>query len=121
MQALAAYITESACATLPPARPADQHRDLPEWLDYHRRLGVSHFYLMDDSSQPPLDDLLQPYIEASMYLLGGIASSCAWLCSCWQGGARGAELWFAHALHLACRRAWSLTDCSPTIHPWSWS
>ena len=46
--------------------PPDQHRDLPEWLDYHRRLGVSHFYVMDDSSDPPLDDLLRPYVQASI-------------------------------------------------------
>jgi hypothetical protein len=52
--------------SLPTAHwPVGQHRDLPEWLDYHRRLGVSHFYVMDDSSDPPLDDLLRPYIEAS--------------------------------------------------------
>ena len=51
---------------LPPACPAGQHRDLPEWLDYHHRLGVSHFYVMDDSSDPPLDDVLRPYVQASI-------------------------------------------------------
>ena len=42
---------------------ADQHAELPEWLDYHRRLGVSHVYVMDDASQPPLEGVLAPYIE----------------------------------------------------------
>ena len=47
----------------PPVPPADQHAELPEWLDYHRRLGVSHVYVMDDASQPPLGEVLAPYIE----------------------------------------------------------
>ncbi|PSC69336.1 acid phosphatase Vanadium-dependent haloperoxidase [Micractinium conductrix] len=41
----------------------NQHSDLPEWLEYHRWLGVSHVYVMDDGSEPPLDSVLQPYIQ----------------------------------------------------------
>ncbi|PSC75223.1 hypothetical protein C2E20_2025 [Micractinium conductrix] len=43
----------------------DQHEDLPDWLDYHAWLGFSHFYVMDDGSDPPLDKLLKPYIRLS--------------------------------------------------------
>ena len=75
----------AACAPsvpLPPAGPAGQHLDLPEWLDYHRRLGVSHFYLMDDSSDPPLDDLLRSYVQASSCkaeaACGVAGCSCYW-------------------------------------------
>ncbi|PSC70518.1 hypothetical protein C2E20_5985 [Micractinium conductrix] len=48
------------------ARRKNQHEDLPEWLGYHEWLGVSHFYIMDDQSDPPLDQLLQPYIERGL-------------------------------------------------------
>ena len=41
----------------------NQHADLPEWLDYHRRLGVSHVYVIDDRSDPPLTDVLAPFVE----------------------------------------------------------
>lgn len=41
----------------------DQHRDLAEWLDWHASLGVSRFYLMDAGSDPPLDELLVPYVQ----------------------------------------------------------
>ncbi|EFN58057.1 hypothetical protein CHLNCDRAFT_142313 [Chlorella variabilis] len=44
----------------------NQHAELPEWLDYHRRLGVSHVYVMDDASQPPLEGVLAPYIEEGL-------------------------------------------------------
>ena len=50
----------------------NQHADLPEWLDYHRRLGVSHVYAMDDGSTPPLDDVLTPYVEVR-----GIEGCCS--------------------------------------------
>ena len=28
----------------------DELRNLPEWLDFHRRVGVEHFYLYDNNS-----------------------------------------------------------------------
>ncbi|PSC75466.1 hypothetical protein C2E20_1036 [Micractinium conductrix] len=48
----------AACAII-----KNQHKDLPEWLEYHKWLGVSQFYIMDDGSDPPLDSVLQPYIQ----------------------------------------------------------
>ncbi|KAL4858396.1 Glycosyltransferase family 92 protein [Chlorella vulgaris] len=51
----------AACAIV-----KDQADELPEWLDYHRRLGVSHFYFMDDHSQPSLEAVLAPYIKAGV-------------------------------------------------------
>ena len=48
---------------LPPPLRADQHRDLPEWLEYHQRLGVSRVYVMDTGSTPPLDGVLRPYVQ----------------------------------------------------------
>ncbi len=40
----------------------DEHRYVCEWIEYHRALGVQHFYVTDNASAPPLRDLLQPYI-----------------------------------------------------------
>jgi len=34
-----------------------------EWLEYHRIVGVEHFYLYDNESTDNLKDILQPYIE----------------------------------------------------------
>ena len=36
---------------------------LGEWLEYHRIVGVDHFYLYDDDGSPEARELLQPYIE----------------------------------------------------------
>lgn len=54
-----------------PSRPAfprraDQHYELPEWLEYYRRMGVSRVYAMEDpQSEPPLDDVLRPFVKVS--------------------------------------------------------
>lgn len=44
---------------------AGQHEDLVEWLQYHRQLGVDHFYIYDTGSQPPLQSVLLPFIQVS--------------------------------------------------------
>ncbi len=36
---------------------------LEEWLDYHIKIGIDHFYIYDDHSDIPLRALLQDYIE----------------------------------------------------------
>lgn len=42
----------------------NQHRELPEYLDYYRRLGVSHVYAMEDpQSEPPLAEVLRPFVQ----------------------------------------------------------
>ncbi|KAL4440670.1 hypothetical protein ABPG77_000379 [Micractinium sp. CCAP 211/92] len=42
----------------------NQHRELPEYLDYYRRLGVSQVYAMEDpQSDPPLKDVLRPFVQ----------------------------------------------------------
>ncbi|PRW59940.1 glycosyl transferase family 2 [Chlorella sorokiniana] len=43
-----------------------QHEDLAEWLQYHSQLGVDHFYVYDTGSKPPLDTVLQPFIEEGL-------------------------------------------------------
>lgn len=35
--------------------------NLPEWLDFHRRLGVEHFYLYDNGSTDDLYSVCAPY------------------------------------------------------------
>lgn len=59
---------------------ADQHRELPEYLDYYRRLGVSHVYAMEDpQSEPPLAEVLRPFVQASA--LSPPARACVRLCA----------------------------------------
>jgi hypothetical protein len=31
-----------------------QHQDLPEWLEHHKRMGVTKWLVWDDRSEPPL-------------------------------------------------------------------
>jgi hypothetical protein len=88
---------------------ADQHIDLPEWLDYHRRLGVSHFYVMDDGSSPPLDDVLAPYVQAGAWgadaLTGALSPASAALLHAslaWPPPHTAAPL----PAVVPCRRAW---------------
>lgn len=45
---------------------AGQHEDLADWLQYHRQLGVDHFYVYDTGSKPPLRGVLQPFIEVCL-------------------------------------------------------
>ncbi|KAH6680518.1 hypothetical protein B0J14DRAFT_695896 [Halenospora varia] len=36
----------------------NQHKDLPEWLVHHyHQLGIRNFYIIDDSSSPPLESI----------------------------------------------------------------
>ena len=41
----------------------DEAPYLKEWIDYHRLLGVTHFYLFNDRSQDNFLEVLAPYIE----------------------------------------------------------
>ena len=41
----------------------DDHDYIEEWIDYHRMIGVDHFYITDNLSSPPLKDILQKYID----------------------------------------------------------
>ncbi len=38
-------------------------RYLKEWVDYHLRIGVEHFWLYDDCSDDPWQEVLEPYIK----------------------------------------------------------
>ena len=42
----------------------DEEPNLKEWLDFHKGVGVDHFYLYDNGSTDNTPDLLQPYIKA---------------------------------------------------------
>lgn len=37
-----------------------------EWVDYHIKIGVEHFYIYDDQSNIPLKTILQDYIESGI-------------------------------------------------------
>lgn len=39
---------------------------LKEWIEYHRMVGVDHFWLYNDSSQDNWEEVLQPYVEQGL-------------------------------------------------------
>lgn len=39
---------------------------LREWIEFHRLVGVDHFYLYDNDGGPEAKDLLQPYVDAGV-------------------------------------------------------
>lgn len=45
-------------------RSADEHIDLPEWIEHHLGLGVGKIYVMDHASSPPLSTVLGEHIAS---------------------------------------------------------
>jgi hypothetical protein len=45
---------------------AKDELDLYEWIDYHRQLGVSKFYLLDEHSDPPLSLQIPNFIDSGL-------------------------------------------------------
>jgi len=41
----------------------DEARFLKEWIEFHRMVGVEHFYLYNHMSEDDYNQILQPYIE----------------------------------------------------------
>jgi glycosyltransferase involved in cell wall biosynthesis len=44
----------------------DEAPYIQEWIEYHRIVGVEHFYIYDNESVDNLKDILQPYIDAKI-------------------------------------------------------
>ena len=44
----------------------DEHMDIIENIEYHRKVGVSKIYVIDTGSNPPLKSLLLPYIMSGL-------------------------------------------------------
>jgi len=42
---------------------------LKEWIDYHRLVGVEHFYLYNNNSSDNFNDILFPYIQEGIVTL----------------------------------------------------
>ena len=51
---------------------------IEEWIEYHRIIGVEHFYIYDDESTDELCDKLQYYIDTGVvtYILWSNADQC---------------------------------------------
>lgn len=45
---------------------AKDERDLYEWIDYHRQLNVSKFYVLDEHSNPPLSQQIPNFISSGL-------------------------------------------------------
>jgi hypothetical protein len=50
----------------------DEAKILPEWLAYHRALGVDHFFLYNHESRDDFQQVLDPYIQQKMVTLNHI-------------------------------------------------
>lgn len=44
----------------------DQHRDIREWIEYHRWIGVSKIYLYDNNSTVPLATTVPDYLHSGL-------------------------------------------------------
>jgi hypothetical protein len=44
----------------------DEAPYLKEWIDYHRLIGVKHFYLYNHSSTDDYQNVLKPYIDEEL-------------------------------------------------------
>jgi hypothetical protein len=58
----------------------DAARDLAEWLEFHRLVGVEHFYLYNNESTDAYGEVLRPYQDAGLVTLHdwpGVAQQAA--------------------------------------------
>lgn len=44
----------------------NEARDIREWIEFHRIVGVTHFYIYDNGSEDDLKEVLQPYMDAGI-------------------------------------------------------
>lgn len=44
----------------------DEIQDLPEWIEYHKRMGTSKFYIFDHNSTVPAVNAIQSYISLGL-------------------------------------------------------
>jgi len=44
----------------------DERPNIQEWIDFHLKVGVEHFYLYDNGSSDGSTEVLHPYIEAGL-------------------------------------------------------
>jgi hypothetical protein len=44
----------------------DELDDLPEWIEYHRRMGVSKFYVFDHNSSVPMLNTIARYVASDL-------------------------------------------------------
>ena len=42
-------------------------KDVLDWFLWHKYLGVDHFYIIDDGTEPPVAEILEPYANAITY------------------------------------------------------
>ncbi len=47
----------------------NEARHLKEWLEYHRLIGVDHFYLYNNSSEDQFEKVLRPYLKQRLVTL----------------------------------------------------
>ncbi len=44
----------------------NDHQYIREWLTYYLLIGVDHFYVTDNRSEPPLNETVQDFIDAGL-------------------------------------------------------
>ena len=53
----------------------DENDYLPEWLDYHFRLGVEKIYLYDDDSLIPVINTVQKYKFKNVFVMNSVKTT----------------------------------------------
>jgi len=54
------------CATI-----KDEAPYIPEWIEFHRGVGVEHFFLYDNLSSDGSKEVLEPWVRAGLVTLSG--------------------------------------------------
>jgi Glycosyltransferase family 92 len=52
----------------------DQPEDLKEWIDYHHAWGAGKFYLYDNGSATPVEEVLREYVAAGLVVVAPVAA-----------------------------------------------
>ncbi len=83
----------------------DEAPFLREWIEFHKLVGVEHFYLCNHCSNDNYLEVLEPYIQSGLVELTNVLEPCdslkAYLplqCACYTAGlksARGVSKWVA--------------------------
>jgi len=96
----------------------DEGPYLKEWIEFHRLVGVSHFYLYNNLSQDIYWEVLQPYITKGIVELFDVPfDSCAY-----NDGAKTHNFvqvcCYTHAINLASKSNWlAIIDVDEFICP----
>lgn len=120
----------TSCPTRPDP-PADEHRDIGDWVRYHLELGFGTVYIYDTGRTSMADKLQEEGLAQVWWACTGRmpekgGEGVLGVCACWGGNGVGAEwqrrrvtpeIWGAGVRSVSGSRVW--VAISPCLdHPW---